>query len=243
MDGKDPWHLAPWDALRAVVRMLGHGADKHDGASGDDWRRGRAWSDDWAALHRHLAAWWLREGPDAGSGRSHLWHAGARIVILIAAELRGIGRDDRPVPDSASVESVPPFGAPYGCRLVYLATPYTRYPDGMIAAFEAAADLAGRLVRRGVCVYSPIAHSHPLAVHGGAPATDHEMWMRQDAPMLAAADALYVAHLPGWDCSQGVAHEIAVCEAAGKPIYDLDPVTLEVRLRGAIAGEKARGAA
>lgn len=95
---KDRWHLAPLDSFRAIVSMLGHGVPKHDGDGGDDWRRGRDWSTDWDALQRHLTSWWLREGPDPGSGRSHLWHAGARIVILIAAELRGIGRDDRPAP-------------------------------------------------------------------------------------------------------------------------------------------------
>jgi hypothetical protein len=90
---KDPWHLAPWDSFRAIVIMLGHGTTKREPRA---WESGRSWAEEFSALQRHLTSWFSGEHRDPHSGRSHLWHAGARLVILIAMELRGIGTDDRP---------------------------------------------------------------------------------------------------------------------------------------------------
>jgi len=91
--GKDPWHLVPWDAVRAVVTVLAFGAGKY----GDrNWERGMAWSRCFAALMRHMTAWWHREGADPETGYSHLAHACCCLLFLLAMELRGIGQDDRP---------------------------------------------------------------------------------------------------------------------------------------------------
>jgi hypothetical protein len=90
---KDPWHLAPWDAFRAIVRVLKHGAEKYEPRN---WERGMAWSRPFAACMRHLTAWFDGENKDPESGMPHLWHAGCCIVFLIAYELRDAGTDDRP---------------------------------------------------------------------------------------------------------------------------------------------------
>ena len=50
--------------------------------------------------------------------------------------------------------------------LAYLATPYTNYFLGRKPAFHAACGLAAQLLKRGVNVYSPIVHSHPIAQRG-----------------------------------------------------------------------------
>jgi hypothetical protein len=91
--GKDPWHLAPWDALRCVVLVLAFGAQKY---APRGWEVGMAWSRLFAATQRHLTAWWHKEGTDPDTGYSHLWHAGCCVMFLIAYELRGKGEDDRP---------------------------------------------------------------------------------------------------------------------------------------------------
>jgi Domain of unknown function (DUF5664) len=91
--GKDPWHLLPWDAVRAIVKVLGFGASKYDPRN---WEKGMAWSRPYAGLMRHMTAWWEGEPADPETGYSHLWHAGCCIVFLIAYELRGKGHDDRP---------------------------------------------------------------------------------------------------------------------------------------------------
>ena len=91
--GKDPWHLAPWDAFRAIVKVLNFGAGKY---APRNWERGMAWSRPYGALIRHLTSWWEGEAADAETGYSHLWHAGCCVAFLIAYEIRGIGEDDRP---------------------------------------------------------------------------------------------------------------------------------------------------
>ena len=90
---KDPWHLVPWEAMKALVLVLRFGAGKYGERN---WEKGMAWSRCFAALHRHLFAWWTKEGPDPETGYSHLWHALCCVVFLITYELRGIGTDDRP---------------------------------------------------------------------------------------------------------------------------------------------------
>lgn len=48
----------------------------------------------------------------------------------------------------------------------YLATPYSKFEGGLEAAFRAAAEVAAKLVRQGESVYSPICHTHPIAIYG-----------------------------------------------------------------------------
>jgi hypothetical protein len=116
--------------------------------------------------------------------------------------------------------------------LAYLATPYSKYPAGIERAFEDAARLAARLMLAGVKVYSPIAHTHPLAVYGKVDPLDHSIWMPFDEAMMAVADVLMIAEMEGWQESKGIAHEIEFFERAGQAIFQLDPETLAMRRRG-----------
>lgn len=115
--------------------------------------------------------------------------------------------------------------------LCYLATPYTRHPDGIEAAFQEAAKIAARLMLSGMKVYSPIAHTHPLAIYGGLDPLDHSIWMPFDQAMMDRSDVLIVAHMYGWQESYGVAEEIRIFEEVGKPIFDLNPETLSMSKR------------
>lgn len=111
-------------------------------------------------------------------------------------------------------------------RLVYLGTPYTKYARGIEQAFKDAANLAATLLVAGVKVYSPIAHTHPLAIYGGLDPLDHDIWLPFDVAMMDASDAMVIGALPGWQESYGVKFEIATFRAAQKPVYLLDPATL-----------------
>lgn len=115
--------------------------------------------------------------------------------------------------------------------LAYLATPYTRYKGGIEQAFRDAAKLAAQLMRAGIKVYSPIAHTHPLAIHGNIDPLDHSIWLPFDHAMMRAADVLIVAHMDGWQKSKGIAHEVAFFEECRKPIFDLDPRSLVMTRR------------
>jgi len=109
----------------------------------------------------------------------------------------------------------------------YLATPYSKYPDGIEAAFVAAAKAAARLIAAGVPVYSPIAHTHPIAIHGGMDPLDHKIWLPADMPMMTAAHGLLVAKLLTWDKSYGIAIEIGEFARSGKPIEYLESADLQ----------------
>lgn len=112
--------------------------------------------------------------------------------------------------------------------LVYLATPYSKYNDGIECAFRDAAALTAKLLRLGVKVYSPIAHTHPIAIYGDLDPLDHAIWLPFDEAMMKKSDALLVAQMHGWRESYGVSHEIQFFTAAGKPVFYLDTVAMAV---------------
>jgi len=97
---KNPWQLAPWDAFRSIVRVLGFGAKKY---APRNWELGIEYGRVYRAAIEHMSKWWLREdegkgpGIDPETGFSHLAHAGCCVCFLIAYELRGVPNlDDRP---------------------------------------------------------------------------------------------------------------------------------------------------
>lgn len=112
--------------------------------------------------------------------------------------------------------------------LAYLATPYSRYPLGLEQAFVDACALAARLISAGLHVYSPIAHSHGIAMHGAIEPLDQQFWMAFNGTMLNRCDELFIAHLDGWENSSGIAYEIDYFGRRKKPIFDLNPSTLQM---------------
>ena len=100
----------------------------------------------------------------------------------------------------------------------YLATPYSKYEAGIEQAFIDACHAAAWLIRHGVPVMSPIAHTHPIAIHGKIDPLDVELWIEADRPMMAAAKGLIVCELDGWDTSWGVSEEIDEFNGQGKPV-------------------------
>ena len=117
--------------------------------------------------------------------------------------------------------------------LAYLATPYSKYPGGIREAFEEACRITARLLLAGAKVYSPIAHTHPIATIGGLDPLDHSIWMPFDEAMMRVCDVLIVVHLESWETSKGIAMEVEYFEKAGKPIFDMDPETLVMTRRAA----------
>lgn len=79
---KDPWHLLPTRALRAIVRVLGFGLTKH---TANDWADVPK-VEHYAALMRHLMAWREGEMFDPESKHPHLAHVGARLLMLLELE-------------------------------------------------------------------------------------------------------------------------------------------------------------
>lgn len=92
-EGKLPFDLIPPELLFSIADILKFGASKY---APRNWEAGMDWSRVFAALQRHMWAWWGGEDLDPETGKSHLWHAGCCIAFLIAYEQRKIGKDDRP---------------------------------------------------------------------------------------------------------------------------------------------------
>lgn len=82
---------------------------------------------------------------------------------------------------------------------------------------------AALYIKAGIPVFCPIAHSHPIAVHGAVDAFDHDIWRPADRPMMNAAVGLIVVRMESWEQSRGIAMEIEAFRAAGKPIVYTEP--------------------
>lgn len=103
----------------------------------------------------------------------------------------------------------------------YVATPYSRYPDGTEAAFEEACRVAGWLIANRVHVYAPITATHPIAINALLDPFDHDLWLPADEPMMDAARGLIVVEMKGWEESYGMKVEQARFITVGKPIIHL----------------------
>ena len=86
--------LIPLDALWAVGRIFGFGAQKY---ADRNWERGYDWSKSFGAMLRHLSLFWQGENWDDESGMPHIAHAAWHALVLLAFQLRQAGTDDRPV--------------------------------------------------------------------------------------------------------------------------------------------------
>jgi hypothetical protein len=107
--------------------------------------------------------------------------------------------------------------------LHYLGTPYSRYEQGLVPAFQDAARLAARLRVSGIFCYCPIVHLHPLAVYGELDPMDLTIWNPHNRIMMDRCNCLIVAHMQGWYESDGIKGEIEYFQKMGRPIFDLDP--------------------
>jgi len=101
---KLPYHLLPPELLEGVATVLQFGAAKY---APRNWELGMSWSRPFAALMRHMWAWWRGEQTDPETGYSHLWHAGCCVAFLIAYEQRKIGADDRPTCTASAGNPIP----------------------------------------------------------------------------------------------------------------------------------------
>jgi hypothetical protein len=113
-------------------------------------------------------------------------------------------------------------------KLIYLATPYSKWSEGLTMAFVEACRLTAKLLQQGYKVYSPIAHTHPIATYGNVDPYDHDVWLPFDKAIMDRADVILVATFDGWRESKGVKFEIETFAAAGKPIRFIDPDTMRV---------------
>jgi Domain of unknown function (DUF1937) len=108
----------------------------------------------------------------------------------------------------------------------YLATPYSKYPHGIKAAFNLAVEARGLLLRAGVPCFSPIIHSHPVAIRCGIDPHDHSIWLPSEAPIMAAACGLIMLRAESWESSYGMEQERLIFKGSQRPVVYMDPGTV-----------------
>ena len=90
--GKPRMDLLPYDALVDLAEIYRVGAEKY---GENNWRKGFKWSRIFAAVQRHLAAFWEGQDIDGDSGLPHLSHAAFGILTLINFQTTHPDKDDR----------------------------------------------------------------------------------------------------------------------------------------------------
>lgn len=120
-------------------------------------------------------------------------------------------------------------------NLWYMASPYSRYPHGLEAAYILACEEHARLIRAGVPTFCPISHTHGAAMYGRISPTDHETWMAADRPFMRVCTGLIVLEAEGWRLSRGMAEEIDTFHRAGKPVVRMTPGIVPAELFEAVA--------
>lgn len=115
-------------------------------------------------------------------------------------------------------------------KLIYLASPYS-HEDYKVrkARWIAVCKITAKFIAQGHAVFSPIAHSHPVAEFSeGLVTTPFHFWEDYDRLVISRCDAVWVATLSGWDTSVGVAAEIAYARKIGKPVSFVAPEGFDV---------------
>lgn len=105
--------------------------------------------------------------------------------------------------------------------LAYLATPYSHPdPETKVSRYEKAVELAGYFLKKGLYIYSPIAHSHPIAHLCNLP-TGWTFWQRYDECMVRRSDVLLECRLDGWESSLGMGEEVRLAHLTHIPVVSV----------------------
>lgn len=84
--------LIPPEFLLMLGRVFNAGAEKYDD---HNYLKGFEWSKSYAALQRHMLAFWSGEDNDPETGQPHLGHAAFHCAALFMFTEHDLGTDDR----------------------------------------------------------------------------------------------------------------------------------------------------
>lgn len=117
---------------------------------------------------------------------------------------------------------------PSNNKLIYLASPYSHpSTDVREHRFQQVCAAAAELMAQGHIIFSPIAHTHPIALQGSLP-LGFDYWKRVDEVYLSRCDELWILTLDGWKDSTGIRGEIKIAQQLGMPIRYVNPSTLKI---------------
>lgn len=116
---------------------------------------------------------------------------------------------------------------------IYLAQPYSACDPYVEATrFSHGARAAAWLMDRGLVVYAPIVHSHPIVDYLTTRSTTWTWWEKIDSRIIGACQAVIVLEIPGWEQSVGVKAELAIAERRQKTVGRMIPVDDTYRVVG-----------
>jgi Domain of unknown function (DUF1937) len=112
--------------------------------------------------------------------------------------------------------------------MIYLASPYS-HPDKnvMNRRYVAACKATAEMMRRGAHVFSPIAHSHVVAVIGKLN-LGWEFWSQIDFEWIRLCGSVCILKLDGWEKSVGVKAEISYAVTMQIPLAWIFPHELGI---------------
>jgi hypothetical protein len=100
-------------------------------------------------------------------------------------------------------------------KLIYLGCPYSHpNPHVKTQRFEAVTKVASKMMAKGEFVFSPISHTHPIAMVGNLPG-GWEFWKAYDEIYLRMSRKMIVLMLDGWQESVGLTAEIELSKKLG----------------------------
>lgn len=105
---------------------------------------------------------------------------------------------------------------------IYLAIPYSGMGE---KSFKISNEVSAELMNKGHIVFSPISHSHPIAISHNLP-TDWEFWKKFDESFIEWCDELWVIIVGenGHELcnkSKGVTEEIKIAKSLNKEVKEI----------------------
>lgn len=87
--------------------------------------------------------------------------------------------------------------------------------------FEAVNEVAGKLIKAGFAVISPISQSHHIAIQGDFISTFEE-WADMDYNLISRCDMVFLFCQDGWEKSVGVQQEVLFAISNKIPVFRID---------------------
>lgn len=110
-------------------------------------------------------------------------------------------------------------------KFIYLASPYS-HPEKLVREmrYMAACKKTAEYATKGIAVFAPIVHSHPVADYmDEADRMNFDLWMKMDLPILRFASEMHILCLDGWRQSRGVKRETEFADSLGIPVRQVFP--------------------
>ena len=111
----------------------------------------------------------------------------------------------------------------------YISNPYNGTDEQREKRAKIAAEVCGKLLKKGVHAWSPIVHNHAMMKNYNDFSLEERrtLILDFDFSLLLASKGMIVLKIDGWKESYGVSKEIELCNEKSIPIKYLDPKDLD----------------